>query len=98
MRERSDDSRSGDDAKDPATADVASAMRPAPRSRTGLVMQADDPVSTQSAPDACPRCSAPSGAPDLLTSMTRYYVCGRCACRWQVARDQDIDHHLTRVR
>jgi hypothetical protein len=39
----------------------------------------------------CPRCAAPCGAPNLLTSWTRYYACGRCACRWQVARIDDSD-------
>jgi DNA-directed RNA polymerase subunit RPC12/RpoP len=34
----------------------------------------------------CPRCGAASGTLNLLTSMTRYYVCGRCACRWAVSR------------
>ena len=39
----------------------------------------------------CPRCSTASGLLNLLTSMTRYYVCGRCQCRWQVARVEESD-------
>jgi hypothetical protein len=39
----------------------------------------------------CPRCSAASGTLNLLTSMTRYFVCGRCQCRWQVARVEESD-------
>jgi hypothetical protein len=38
----------------------------------------------------CPRCTAPCEGPSLLTSMTRYYTCDRCATRWQVARDWQI--------
>jgi hypothetical protein len=37
----------------------------------------------------CPRCSTASGTLNLLTSMMRYYVCGRCQCRWQVARVEE---------
>jgi hypothetical protein len=36
--------------------------------------------------ETCPRCTAASGTLNLLTSMTRYYVCGRCACRWHTSR------------
>ena len=39
---------------------------------------------------ACPHCQAPSGALSLLTSMTRYYVCGSCAGRWRVARNWQV--------
>jgi hypothetical protein len=53
-----------------------------------------DPTPTDAVPlirqnfnDACPHCEGPSGAPNLLTSMTRYYVCGRCGERWQVGRN-----------
>ncbi len=38
------------------------------------------------AADCCPRCSAPRGTLSLLTSMKRYYVCGRCRCQWQISR------------
>jgi hypothetical protein len=37
--------------------------------------------------NCCPRCNAPDGIQRLLTSMVRYYVCGRCDCRWQISRD-----------
>jgi hypothetical protein len=103
VRQHSDDDPSGGDAKHSATADVAGRARRTPsgalgtalHSPVGFVMHSGDLVSIQKPHDACPCCSAPSGAPGLLTSMTRYYVCGRCACRWQVARDQDGDHPLT---
>jgi formate dehydrogenase maturation protein FdhE len=35
--------------------------------------------------DACPRCGATEPVLSLLTSMTRYFACRRCASRWQVA-------------
>ena len=44
-------------------------------------------VTTRGSNDACPRCSGPSSAPSLLTSMTRYYLCGSCGERWQVERN-----------
>jgi hypothetical protein len=34
----------------------------------------------------CPHCGRANGTPLLLTSMTRYYVCGSCTTRWSVAR------------
>jgi hypothetical protein len=40
--------------------------------------------------NGCPRCNAPDGIQRLVTSMVRYYVCGRCDCRWQVSRDLGI--------
>lgn len=43
--------------------------------------------------EGCPRCKAPDGIQRLLTSMARYYLCGRCDCRWQVSRDPFIKHH-----
>lgn len=52
-------------------------------------MLASDTPSALEASDRCPRCSAPCGALNLLTSMTRYYVCGRCECRWQVSRMEE---------
>jgi hypothetical protein len=54
-------------------------------------MVARDPLPAQSQVDNCPSCSEPCDTPSLLTSMVRYYVCGRCARRWQVARDPDND-------
>jgi len=51
---------------------------------------ARDPLPAQSRVDECPSCSEPCGTPSLLTSMVRYYVCGRCARRWQVGRDRDL--------
>ena len=35
----------------------------------------------------CPHCGTATGVPTLLTSMTRYYACVRCAARWSVARN-----------
>jgi len=35
--------------------------------------------------EICPRCGAAEPVQSLLTSMARYFVCGRCAKRWQVA-------------
>lgn len=29
----------------------------------------------------------------LLTSITRYYVCDVCACRWQAVADEDDAPH-----
>jgi hypothetical protein len=43
----------------------------------------------------CPRCAAAPGTQNLLTSMTRYYVCGGCSFRWQasrVAENANADH------
>lgn len=40
--------------------------------------------------EVCPHCNAACGAPSLLTSMTRYYLCGSCAARWQIARNWQI--------
>jgi hypothetical protein len=37
----------------------------------------------------CPRCSAPDGTLILLTSITRYYACRQCGCRWQVSRIEE---------
>jgi DNA-directed RNA polymerase subunit M/transcription elongation factor TFIIS len=37
--------------------------------------------------EECPSCKTECDTPSLLTSMTRYYVCGRCAARWQIARN-----------
>lgn len=34
----------------------------------------------------CPRCAAAPATQNLLTSMTRYYVCGHCGFRWQASR------------
>jgi rubredoxin len=34
----------------------------------------------------CPRCAAASARQNLLTSMTRYYVCDACGFRWQLSR------------
>ena len=45
------------------------------------------PVTTRAANETCPHCNGPSGAPNLLTSMTRYYVCRSCGERWQVGRN-----------
>jgi DNA-directed RNA polymerase subunit M/transcription elongation factor TFIIS len=33
----------------------------------------------------CPRCGATEPVLSLLTAMTRYFACRRCANRWQVA-------------
>jgi len=32
----------------------------------------------------CPRCGASDALLSLLTSMTRYFACRRCDCRWEV--------------
>jgi hypothetical protein len=61
-------------------------------------MHDGDPMSIQTVRDACPRCRALSGTPNLLTSMTRYYVCGHCACRWNVSRTSDTDDRLMHDR
>jgi hypothetical protein len=58
---------------------------------TELDLRAADVRLTRSVCDRCPRCSAPCGAPNLLTSMMRYYACARCACRWQVPRLEEND-------
>lgn len=44
-------------------------------------------VTAVSNSDACQRCGTAPGAQTLLTSMTRYYVCGTCAARWSVPRN-----------
>ncbi len=54
-------------------------------------MIARDSLSAQSRVDQCPSCSEPGGTPSLLTFMVRYYVCGRCARRWQVMLDRDSE-------
>lgn len=41
--------------------------------------------------DVCPHCNASCGAPNLLTSMMRYYTCGSCAARWHVPRQWQVD-------
>lgn len=45
---------------------------------------------TSSAPSThvgsvCPRCGASDATLSLLTSMTRYFACRRCHCRWDVS-------------
>lgn len=40
----------------------------------------------------CPRCKAADQNMTLLTSMHRYYSCGRCACRWQISRSSERMH------
>ena len=47
----------------------------------------DDTMPGDCDSDACPRCGTAPGARTLLTSMTSYYACGRCAARWSVARN-----------
>jgi formate dehydrogenase maturation protein FdhE len=47
----------------------------------------DDTVPNGRSRGACPQCGTVPDGPSLLTSMTRYYVCGRCAARWSVTRD-----------
>jgi transcription elongation factor Elf1 len=44
----------------------------------------DAPQSGQSA-DRCPRCGAPDVVLKLLTSMTRYFACGRCGSMWEIS-------------
>jgi DNA-directed RNA polymerase subunit M/transcription elongation factor TFIIS len=44
-------------------------------------------ASSTGAARVCPHCGAACGGLSLLTSMTRYYLCGRCGARWQVARN-----------
>jgi hypothetical protein len=61
-------------------------------------MHDGEPMSIQTVRDACPHCSALSGTPNLLTSMTRYYVCGHCACRWNVSRTVNADLRLMHDR
>jgi hypothetical protein len=39
--------------------------------------------------DPCPHCGAPDATLTLLTSMTRYYACGRCKSSWQASRVRD---------
>jgi hypothetical protein len=58
-------------------------------------MHPRDSLSTPALQDVCPRCGTPGGAQSLLTSMTRYYVCRQCACRWQVDRAAERDNELT---
>jgi hypothetical protein len=41
--------------------------------------------------EVCPHCDTPGARLSLLTSMTRYYVCGQCARRWQVERSNEGD-------
>jgi hypothetical protein len=38
----------------------------------------------------CPRCNTGPGTQNLLTSMTRYYVCGACDFRWHTSRAVEI--------
>ena len=38
----------------------------------------------------CPRCNTGPGTQNLLTSMTRYYVCGVCDFRWHTSRAGEI--------
>ena len=45
--------------------------------------------TTTDSPDLavrCPRGCPASGRVNLLTSMTRYYVCESCDARWNIAR------------
>ena len=56
--------------------------------RVGVDMVARHPPSCPEGP-ICPRCSALDGTLSLLTSMTRYYVCRHCACRWQISRIEE---------
>jgi len=47
----------------------------------------DESVSSGRSKAPCPRCGTPPDGPILLTAMTSYYVCGRCAGRWSVTHD-----------
>ena len=49
-------------------------------------LDVDAPDKTQMIGDGCLRCGAPGATMTLLTSMTRYFMCDRCECRWQVSR------------
>jgi len=44
-----------------------------------------DAPHIHSDPARCPRCGALDAVLNLLTSMTRYFVCRRCDCRWEVS-------------
>ncbi len=59
--------------------------REAPRSDGGLRAVRRHALAEPA--DRCPRCSMPRGTLTLLTSTTRYYVCGRCRRRWHCVRD-----------
>jgi hypothetical protein len=72
----------------------ACAEEPIPRN-TNVNMSARHSLSTVTPQDVCPRCKAPGGAQSLLTSMTRYYVCRQCACRWHVDRKTEQETALT---
>jgi hypothetical protein len=65
---------------------LSNATVPAARSATGFEVLTGDALPAPSAPGGCPRCGAFCGTPNLLTSMTRYYICGGCGCRWQLSR------------
>jgi transposase-like protein len=56
-----------------------------------FIMNVDDAVLAPGIGERCPRCQASDLAMTLLTSMTRYYVCERCQCRWQVLRQTASD-------
>ena len=44
-----------------------------------------DEPATEADSACCPRCGASDAVLSLLTSMTRYFACRRCDCRWQVS-------------
>jgi hypothetical protein len=44
-----------------------------------------DALALELDPACCPRCGAADAVLNLLTSMTRYFACPRCNCRWEVA-------------
>ena len=47
-------------------------------------MADSEATTVPSSRDSCPRCGASEPVLSLLTSMTRYFACRRCANRWQV--------------
>ena len=58
-------------------------------------MSLRDAPSPDAARAPCPRCGAPDATLKLLTSMTRYFVCPHCNCRWQVSL-ADNEHENAR--
>jgi formate dehydrogenase maturation protein FdhE len=54
-----------------------------------MTMDVDEAAVAPSIDHQCPRCSARGGTMTLLTSMTRYYMCEQCNCRWHVLRRRE---------
>lgn len=56
----------------------------------------DAEAASQGNRPRCPRCEASDPVLTLLTSMTRYFACGRCQHRWEVAAVAAADRNETR--